>query len=68
LITGDSSLKFRRSRRSACFFVQARGSGVANQTLLPTCTIFMAEVIRPETSVMLLGTTRVVLESAATWL
>ena len=32
------------------------------------CTIFMAEPMRADTSVMLLGTMRVVVASAATWL
>ncbi len=36
-------------------------------TCLPVCTSCMAEAIKPDTSVMLLGTMRVVLDSVATF-
>ena len=40
----------------------------AQEARCVVCTIFMADPIRADTSVMLLGTMRVVAASAATWL
>ena len=40
----------------------------AQEARCGVCTIFMADPIRADTSVMLLGTMRVVAASAATWL
>jgi len=39
-----------------------------DQTTFCVCTIFIAEPMSAETSVMLLGTMSVVFESEATWL
>lgn len=44
------------------------GLSRAQAGVLLDCTIFMAEEIRVDTSVMLLGTIKVVLACAATWL
>ncbi len=61
-----------------CYNIAVGADGIARRISLRiccaqearcvVCTIFMADPIRADTSVMLLGTMRVVAASAATWL
>ena len=62
----DYSHRKRAIRRSAQF--GAKNARFVDQTTFCVCTIFIAEPMSAETSVMLLGTMSVVFESEATWL
>ena len=58
----------QKNRSHRCGFFVDEKKQIAYSTGFCDCTIFMAEVISADTSVMLLGTMRVVVASDATWL